>query len=658
MNIVELKKLTHSLKILYIKDDKILAKETMELFKIFFSHIVHVEIIEEGLNELTHNHYDCLIIDLDTKSKLNGLDLIKIIRQHNKTLPIIVYSEKSCSDTFLKSIEYNVDYFIIKPITYDTLLSSITILFNKIKTNKEQKEKEYELQQLIKLIDKSSIVSKANEHGIITYVNKNFENISLYSKKELLGQKHNIVRHPDMPSKIFKGMWKTIKDKKSIWNGVIKNKNKEGESYYTDAFVMPILDLDGNIKEYISFRNDITFSINHNYLLKDYLKSNKETFVVYFKIKNFEDIDNFYGNIISKKIESHLTNYFKKLQIEPYFFKVYNLENGNFVFIKKYTSLEQEKDVIEIIKNMQHHFNQKPIILNELPINLYTFVSISYGQNAFNQAKEGMKKNIEDHKNFIIHTKNNKDNKESFVHLHNYIEVSNEIKNALNKNAIMSYFQPIVNNITKEIEFYESLVRIQKDNGELIHPYYFLNISKQLGYYFQITEKILENSFKALPKTNKSITINLSAIDFENKAIQDKIFQLIKIYKEHTHKLVLEILEDENVKDINVISKFISIIKKNGIRIAIDDFGSGYSNFERIMNYQPDILKIDGNVIKNIVDNKLSLSIVKSISIFASENNIKLIGEFVENEAIYNILKAFNVEYSQGYYFGRPEKLF
>jgi len=98
-------------------------------------------------------------------------------------------------------------------------------------------------------------------------------------------------------------------------------------------------------------------------------------------------------------------------------------------------------------------------------------------------------------------------------------------------------------------------------------------------------------------------------------------------------------------------------VKGRGVRIAIDDFGSGYSNFERLLDYEPDIIKIDGSLIKNIATDDYSISIVKTIVGFANEHNIKTIAEFVENETIFNILYALGVNYSQGYYFGKPKLL-
>jgi diguanylate cyclase (GGDEF)-like protein/PAS domain S-box-containing protein len=108
-----------------------------------------------------------------------------------------------------------------------------------------------------KAVDLSNIVSKTNPKGVITYVNDKFCEISGYTRDELIGKPHNIIRHPDMPREAFKDLWDTIKAKKS-WNGVVTNMKKDGGQYIVDTTVIPILDVDGDVVEYIAIRHDIT----------------------------------------------------------------------------------------------------------------------------------------------------------------------------------------------------------------------------------------------------------------------------------------------------------------------------------------------------------------------------------------------------------------
>jgi EAL domain-containing protein (putative c-di-GMP-specific phosphodiesterase class I) len=184
-----------------------------------------------------------------------------------------------------------------------------------------------------------------------------------------------------------------------------------------------------------------------------------------------------------------------------------------------------------------------------------------------------------------------------------------------------------------------------------------LDISKKGGYYSKITSMILDNSFAAIKQTNIDISINISALDIEQEPTRQKIFNLLKEYKNDANRVVFELLEDEGVKDFDIIKEFIKDVKKYGVKIAIDDFGAGYSNFERLLDYQPDILKIDGCLIKNITQDNYSLSVVKTVVTFAKEQNIQTVAEIVENEETFELLANLGIDYTQGYYFGKPEPL-
>jgi diguanylate cyclase (GGDEF)-like protein/PAS domain S-box-containing protein len=127
-----------------------------------------------------------------------------------------------------------------------------------IHTNENYKsENSNLLAEYKKAVDLSNIVSKTNPKGVITYVNDKFCEISGYSRDELIGKPHNVIRHPDMPREAFKDLWDTIKAKKS-WNGVVTNMKKDGSQYIVDTTVIPILDVDGDVVEYIAIRHDIT----------------------------------------------------------------------------------------------------------------------------------------------------------------------------------------------------------------------------------------------------------------------------------------------------------------------------------------------------------------------------------------------------------------
>ena len=121
-----------------------------------------------------------------------------------------------------------------------------------------------------------------------------------------------------------------------------------------------------------------------------------------------------------------------------------------------------------------------------------------------------------------------------------------------------------------------------------------------------------------------------------------------------TNRVVFEILEDESIKNYDLLINFIEEIKALGCKVAIDDFGTGYSNFEHLLKMNVNYLKIDASLIKNITKDENSRKITKTIVEFAKSLNLKTIAEFVENKEIFDMAKDLGVDYSQGYYFSAP----
>ena len=165
----------------------------------------------------------------------------------------------------------------------------------------------------------------------------------------------------------------------------------------------------------------------------------------------------------------------------------------------------------------------------------------------------------------------------------------------------------------------------------------------------------MDKAFKKLLTTDAVFSINLSMIDITDKETVEYIYTNIKKYN-IGNQIVFEILETENITDFDTILEFIKQVKALGVKIAIDDFGSGYSNFAYFSMMKPDFLKIDGSLIKNIKRGSTEYLIVEAIVKFAKSLNIMLVAEFVSNKEIYQTLLDFDIDYMQGYYFSEPKE--
>jgi len=402
------------------------------------------------------------------------------------------------------------------------------------------------------------------------------------------------------------------------------------------------------------------FSIN-NFLeygqnnLIDYLDTLPSSMIILIKIEEFKYLNSSLTSKISKKLQKRFAKkLFSHMPKECNFSKIFLLERGEFVFAKKYSQNNVNKKFHQEVKEFQESINNAKIKIGLVDYTLTIMTSLAYGENALENAKAGLRNLLHSRKNFIIANELLEKEKEFAM---KKLQTFNMLRKAINTYNIVSFFQPIVDNKTKKIVKYESLVRLIDEENNIVSPYHFLDTAKEGKYYHEITSIVLRNSFRALFYTDMEISINLSSLDIEEEQTQKEFFSLLERYKTEAHRITIELVEDESVNEIKITKKFIETIKKHGVKIAIDDFGKGFSNFSRVLAYTPNYIKIDGTLVRDIEESNISRNLVETIVFFCKKQGIKTIAEYVENENIFNILCSLGVDYSQGYHFGKPERL-
>jgi len=157
-----------------------------------------------------------------------------------------------------------------------------------------------------------------------------------------------------------------------------------------------------------------------------------------------------------------------------------------------------------------------------------------------------------------------------------------------------------------------------------------------------------------MDKTDFEYSLNLSFEDISNKQTTGYILNMLKMNPEKGPRLCFEILETENIDDFEMVNEFLDSIRSFGAKIAIDDFGNGYSNFSYVTALQVDYLKMDASLIKNLDVDKSSYVIAETIVNFCHKLGIKTIAEYVHSREVYNIVKELKIDYSQGFYLGKP----
>ena len=411
-------------------------------------------------------------------------------------------------------------------------------------------------------------------------------------------------------------------------------------------------------KQYIlASKNRFTNLPNKSALMDD-INLCQNPVLVLFKIKDYELLEEFYSEEVVNRIESKFAKIIP--DIIPAKCKnstLYHTSDGEFALLNdKKDEVIVVDDMYETCTEFQSNIRDVKILLDNYEYEVAVDISFSYNtKQLFEYSRIGLSHVMKGKRNIIF-------SNEIVEHVHKEaeknIKMIKTIKNALDNKKIVSYYQPLFNNKTKQIEKYESLVRIIDEDYKVVSPFFFLDIAKKGRYYTSITKCVLDNSFKALKMTQNEISINLSALDIEDRALSSRILEFLKNNKDCAKRVIFELLEDELFYNFERVKNFITEVKKYGVKIAIDDFGAGYSNFERLIDFQPDIIKIDGSLIKNIHENTFNRNVVETIQSFATKINVKTVAEFVSNEEIFNIINEIGIDFSQGYYIDEPKELF
>ncbi|HZF69738.1 GGDEF domain-containing protein [Sulfuricurvum sp.] len=227
------------------------------------------------------------------------------------------------------------------------------------------------------------------------------------------------------------------------------------------------------------------------------------------------------------------------------------------------------------------------------------------------------------------------------------------IKEAIEEARIVPYFQPIVDNHSGAIIKYEALMRLIEADGSVSSPYLFLDIAKKTKLYPELTKIMIEQVVEVFKTSKLPVSLNLSTQDLVNPELADYLEQVISD-NGVGQLMIFEILESEGIENYASVSAFVDRFKAIGCHFAIDDFGSGYSNFDHLLKLNIDTLKIDASLIKNLPHDRNAQIFVKHICDFAHEMGIDVVAEFVANEEIFKRVKEIGIDASQGYYFYEP----
>ena len=365
--------------------------------------------------------------------------------------------------------------------------------------------------------------------------------------------------------------------------------------------------------------------------------------VAILNIDDFKEVNDFFGFVAGDEVLVGVGRW-----LAEHCDRAYKLSGDEFAFV--FDANANEKEVVEKVERILADLHATFFVYEDEYIQISATVGISFEtKDAIIKADMALHYARQNKQRVGVYTKElNIEEK-----YHHNIMMTSLIKDALENNRVVAYYQPIVNTITGEITKYETLARLINKSGEVMSPISFLPIAQKSKLYPELTRRIVYLACKTFKDRKESVSLNISVTDLLNPATVDFIFHTLKDYKVG-NRVIFELLESEGIEHILEVSDFISRAKQIGAKIAVDDFGTGYSNFEHILKLNVDYLKIDGSLIKEINTNQNARAIVETLVGFSKKLGISVVAEYVCEREIFDTVKELGIDSAQGYYIGEP----
>lgn len=551
----------------------------------------------------------------------------------------------------------------------------------KDKTRREKVEQE--LLKLNTAIEQSvSSVVITDINGITEYVNPQFYKTSGYSINEVIGQKFNFIRSGKTPESIYRDLWTTIKEGK-VWQKELLNRKKNGELYWTLVSISPVCNQEGLISNFISIQHDITerkqleerlnymayhdelTTLPNRFLLIDRYKQitsgvnrkEQKVALLLLDLDQFKLINDNLGHHVGDKVLIEVSNRLKSIVRDSDTIARY----GGDEFIILANSFVNIASIFELIKRINDVFKEV-ITVEEHQLHVTSSIGISIwpddgkemevllgkADTAMYHAKD-MGRGC-----FQFYTK--KLNLQSSQRL----QMENNLREAISNHEFELFYQPQIHIESGELIGVEALIRWNHKELGSIPPLEFIPLAEESNLIKPIGEWVLQTACAQAKKwqdmgySNLTMAVNLSARQLDDKHFVQTLKKMLKSIQNKSSCLEIEITETSVMNSPDKMHDILNEIKMLDVKLAMDDFGTGFSSLSYLRRFPFDKIKIDRSFITDITHNTEDAAIVKSIIELSHSLNKTVIAEGVETLAQAKKLTTFNCDEIQGYLISKP----
>tara|TARA_Y100000296_G_scaffold25687_1_gene30195 strand:- start:9853 stop:12969 length:3117 start_codon:yes stop_codon:yes gene_type:complete len=622
--------------------------------------------------EAIGKHASELVVPIELRNEIN--DVFEILVEGKKTV-------RRVNDNLTRLLEtITCEWYSTPILDFSGKVISVVSLVQDITVNKRLEDK-------LKL--SASVFSHAREGIFITDsesniidVNKTFEEITGYSRNEVIGNKPSMFKSGKQSPEFYENLWKSIIND-GYWAGEVWNKRKNHEIYAQLLTVSAVRDDDGTIKNYIAIFSDISETKEQQYrleqmahydvltnlpnrtLLAERLDSalkhcqtnERYAAVVLLDLDGFKEINDTFGHSVGDELLITLAHRFKS-----------TLNQGDTIsrfggdeFVAVLTNLKQAQDFGPTVKNMLKAAST-PVKYGENELKVSASIGLTVYPTDDTDAEQLIR-----HADQAMYLAKQKGKNcfhlfdiESEDAIKTRHEIIKSIENALKNNEFELYYQPKVNMRTGTIVGAEALIRWQHPIRGLLSPAEFLPFIENHSLSIDVGEWVIEESLRQHYQWKQlgidiKISVNISALQIQQRNFPTRLKNLLSKVPETPPKAIqLEVLETSKLSNIKNVSEIMEDCVNLGVTFAIDDFGTGYSSLTYLRRLPAEVIKIDQSFVRDMLEDLEDKTIVIGVIALANSFNRSVIAEGVETVAHGASLLTLGCELAQGFGVARP----
>lgn len=527
-------------------------------------------------------------------------------------------------------------------------------------------------------LDQAVIVAITDVRGTITYANDKFCEISGYSRAELIGNNHRILKSGAHSQDVFREMYRCLA-RGEVWRGEICNRSKSGSLYWVDTVITPQLGAEGKPIAYMAIRIDITakksaeaqvyHAARHDALTGllnraafldglakrlDRMVEGHSLTVYMLDLDGFKHVNDTLGHAAGDMLLKDVSKRCEALVSDGDL--IARLGGDEFAIVQSARGDERERALrlaIDLLDAMSH-----PFVIDTQEVSVGVSIGISLAPADGRTASELL------HKADLALYRVKAEGRNGFQFFEEEMKrralsrnrLVNELRAALSRNEFELHYQPIFDAKTLRLCGMEALVRWRHPTAGLLYPDSFIGVAEETGLMQPLGRWILQRAcVDALswPKDVR-VAVNLSATQFRDASLFEVILGALVQTGLSPRRLELEITESVLLQEKEENLHLFRQLKNIGLSIALDDFGIGYASLGSFMSFPFDKVKIDRSFTQGLLEKPASRAVIASIMTLARGLDVEVTAEGVETPEQLEYLKTEGVHQLQGYLLGKP----